>query len=694
MQQYTGTVPQVPQAPNGGGYDEAATPLETLVAWVEDAEEASDAARKAAERDRDYFDGKQLTAAEKATLRKRGQPDVVINRIQPKVLFLKGWEATNRTDPRAFPRNPQDEGASEAATDALRFVADRTELGPKLSTTWEHMLIEGFGGVELVIEQGRDGPDIDIKQWDWDRLFYDPHSRKLDFSDARYLGGYVWMDEAEAKAQWPDAADIIDSTIADASFTQTYDDRPRWKTWVSGKTRKRVRIVQMYHKEGEQWMYCVFAKGGKLDSYPVPFVDQDGRSWCPLMLQSAFVDRDNNRYGLVRTMIDIQDEINKRRSKALHRLAMRQVITERGAVEDEDATKTELARPTGMITVNPGFRFELLDNTSLVAGEISMMNHAEQQIELLGPNAAMQGKDEGAPSGRAIRLNQQSGQTELNALIDQHKQLRRRVYRGIWDLIRQYKREPWWIRVTDNEQNVRFVGINRPVTLKEDLAKNFATKGMQPQQIEEAMQQLAADPMRGPTLDQVVRVENQPTEMWMDITIEDVPDTANVQEEQFNALVQLAPAVTFPPRVYLMASNLRNKKELLEELEGGTESPEEKQAKQAAFQLEMDKAKSEIDKRLAEIEKLRAETRKIDVEADMAQMPQGVIVSPQVVGSQPGAPSPAGLSVAPPAAPPTPQPEPMQQPMPRPAPQSLSLPEGQEPAAPPPFGGVNGQQPL
>ena len=92
-------------------YDEAKTPLETLVSWVEDAEEATDTARKAAERDRDYYDGKQLTSAEKAELRKRGQPDVVINRIKPKIDYLSGFEAANRTDPRAFPRTPNDEEA-------------------------------------------------------------------------------------------------------------------------------------------------------------------------------------------------------------------------------------------------------------------------------------------------------------------------------------------------------------------------------------------------------------------------------------------------------------------------------------------------------------------------------------------------------------------------------------------------------
>jgi len=628
------------QPADAGGYDEAKTPVETLVAWVEDAEEATDAARKAAERDRDYYDGKQLTAAEKAVLRKRGQPDVVINRIKPKVDFLAGFEAANRTDPRAFPRTPQDEDAAEAATDALRYVKDKVDLDLTFSNVWQNMLIEGFGGLELVIEPSADGTnEITVKQWEWDRLFYDPHSRKLDFSDARYVGGYIWMDEEEALelADTDEGREAIERTVGDASFTTTYDDRPRWKTWVSGKSRKRVRVVQMYHKEGGRWMYCVFTKGGKISSMPVPFLDQDGQSWCPMLLQSAYVDRDNNRYGLVRMMIDVQDEINKRRSKALHRLTVQQVVMEDGAVMDVDKVREEMAKPDGVVTVAPGFRFEMLTKAEQLAGELQLLQESKSEIELMGPNSALQGKDHDAPSGRAILANQQSGQTEITLLLDRHRHLKKRTYQKIWDLIRQYKNEQWWVRVTDNEKNVRFVGLNRPVTMKEELAKRMQAQGATPPQIESTLGQLAQDPMRGPMLDQVVRIENQPTQMFMDITIEEVPDAANVQEEQFQALIKLAPAVTFPPKVYLKASALRNKEELLQELEGGQQTPEQIEMAKIKDELTLKGAMAEVDKVIAEAEKAKAEALKIQVETDnlQTQVALGQIVPPTVTKSVP-----------------------------------------------------------
>ena len=618
-----------------GSDDDTGTPVDVLVQWFEDAEEATEEARGKSEQARDYYDGKQLTAKELETLRKRGQPDIVINRIQPKINYLIGYEASNRTDPKAVPRTPNDEEAAGAATDALRFVKDKTDLDQAFSGIWENMLIEGFGGLELVVTPNDDGTDaeIEVVKWDWDRLFYDPHSRKADFSDARYLGGVVWMDRTEAERKWADKSDIFAKTFDTGSDSKTYDDRPAYMQWTQRGARQRVRICQMYHKEDGQWMFCVFTKGGKLDSYPVPFQDQDGRSWCPLLLQSAFVDRMNRRYGLVHCMIGVQDEINKRRSKALHRLTMRQVKAEKGAVDDVEMSKREIAKPDGWIETNPGFEFEVLDASQQIAGEINLLQHAQNEIELMGPNAALQGKDDSAPSGRAIAMNQNSGQTEIGVIADRLLWIKKRTYQRVWDLCRQYKKAEWWVRVTDNEDNVKFVGFNRPVTMGEELQKKAITSGMPPEMAQARLAEIQADPLVAKQLQQPVRTENIPSEMYMDITIEQMPSVANVQQEQFDMLVKFAATMPIPPKLLIKASSFRNKKELLQELEGPPPDPVAAEAQK--IQLEQAIKKTE-----AEIEKIRAEAAKTATEADMLANPMGQVQMPQILppGQAPQAP--------------------------------------------------------
>jgi hypothetical protein len=634
------------QAKDGYSADDDKSYVAKLVEFFEQSEEATEEARKLSEQCRDYYDGKQLTASEKKALQDRGQPDIVINRIQAKIDYLVGYEASNRTDPRAYPRNPTDEDAAEAATDALRYIEDKTQLDQKFTTVWENMLVEGYGGIELTVDE--QSGEIDAVEWDWDRLFYDPHSRKPDFSDARYVGGVIWMDADDAKAKWPEAVEAIEWTVNENTISRTYDDRP-WEKWVSGKTRKRVRIVQMYHREAEQWKWCIFTKGGKLEGGDVPFVDQDGRSWCPMMLQSAYIDRDNRRYGLVKTMIGPQDEINKRRSKALHMLTVKQISLERGAVDDVDMLRTEAAKPDGVIERNPGFELEIIRDDANISGHLQLLQEAKNEIELIGPNAAMLGKQGGGdPSGRAILANQQGGQTEISRLMDRHRSLKRRTFIGIWNLIRQYKNEEWWIRVTDDEKNVEFVGFNRPVTMGEQLGRDMEKKGIPPDQIAEALKQAMADPMQAQAMTQQVGMENVPAQMHMDITIEEVPDVANLAAEQFQGLVELARAgVQLPPKAYVKASNLRNKSEILEEMEA-SENPQAQQQQAEAAAMQMKELMAKVAKLEAETEKLLAEAAKTATEADMMAMPLGQVLMPQIVNGGGPMPQPMPAQQMPP----------------------------------------------
>ena len=72
--------------------DHARLDVGDLCRMFEESEEASLTARKEAERDRDYVDGKQITAEELPQLARRGQPPVIDNRIKTKIDYLVGWK--------------------------------------------------------------------------------------------------------------------------------------------------------------------------------------------------------------------------------------------------------------------------------------------------------------------------------------------------------------------------------------------------------------------------------------------------------------------------------------------------------------------------------------------------------------------------------------------------------------------------
>jgi len=596
---------------------ESSIGIESLRDMFRESEEAGVDARLTSHKCRDYYDGKQWTPEEAAALQKRKQAPIVINRVRRKVDWLRGLEMQSRTDPKAFPRTPNHEQEASSATDALRFVAENTDWDKKRSKIWENILVEGLGGVEIVHENNNRGePEIVLNYYSFDRLFYDPHSKEEDFSDARYKGAVIWSDTDSLKAQYPGKEDIIDGSIRrEDSIDDTFDDKPSRFVW-SDPRRKRVVCVLVYYNRGGEWNWAKFVFGGILEQGASPYRDEDGQSLCPLIMQSAYVDRDNQRYGIVKDMLDPQDEINKRRSKLLHSLNTRQTAAQKGAIKAA-TVKAEMAKPDGHIeydVVDPNSTrapFEVLSNQDQTAGQFQLLQEAKSEIDLMGANSGLAGKGESeSQSGRAILARQQGGMIEIAPLTDGLSQFTRAVYRQIWALVRQLWTEERWLRVTDDERNMKFVGINRPVTLKEEL------EGMQPEEVQAIARRINLVP-NDPRLQMVVRTKNSVAKMDVDIMLEEVPDQVTLQGETFEQLVNLATSMpgSVPPAILIEAApNLKKdiKDKLIEMLEGQSQS--QAQAAEAQAQSEQQKAEADMALSLARASKEQAAAQKQHME--------------------------------------------------------------------------------
>jgi hypothetical protein len=584
----------------GGGMTDKLT---ALVQKFEEAEQSSHEARTESERCRDYYDGRQLTDTEIKALKDRRQPIVIENLIRPKIDYLCGLERQTRTDPRAWPRTQAHEADAEAATDALRYVADDQSIDIKRSAVFQNMLIEGYGGVEVGHAKTGQGLDPAVTHISWDRLFYDPHSALPDFTDARYLGYITWMDASEAKARWQGAEKVIDQTVnkPTGAAYETYDDKPRWAYWADAR-RQRIRIVTIYCREGEVWYRSVFTLAGELEPYaPSPYLDEDGKPDCALIMQSAYVDRDNDRYGLVRDYMTLQDEVNKRRSKFLHLANNRQVRVSNSVGMDAKSVRKELSRPDGVVVAEQG-EVEIISTGDMAAGHFNLLAEAKQAINSVGPNATMQGKAGQDQSGRAIMALQQGGMTEMAPLLDGLRDFNIRLFRAIWCRVRQLWTAERWVRVTDEEKNARFVGLNITKGQSAMMKLGEAYKAGQVDQptAMQYAQQLQADPS-------MMEPMNAVAEMDVDIQIDEVQNAPTLQIEQFEQLAKLAPMAPpqYVPTLFEMmveASNLRNKDKLREILQAAQQqgpSPAD-QLQLAAGQADVEKTQSETARNMAD----------------------------------------------------------------------------------------------
>lgn len=575
--------------------------LDKLKQMATGATDATATARGMAEQARDYYDSYHYTAEEIAALNARKQPVIVSNRIKRKVDAMVGIEQRSRTDPRALPRTPADDASADIATKSLVFVDDDTRFDAKRSAAFENLLVEGYGGVEIGVEMKRGRFEVVVNRLRWEEIFYDPSSREKDFSDAAFIGCMKWMNLDRAVSIYgPEHEEILLATVS-GTDGETYEDRPFRETVFAwgDKSQRRVRIAQMYYLHEGVWHLATFTGGGEINNGPSPYVDEDGNPICPIELMSAYVDRENRRYGVVRDMIWQQDEINKRRSKSLHMLNTRQTATAKGAVSVEKL-KSELAKPDGNVEIDldaaMGARdagipaFQILQNNDQLAGHFQLLVEAKNEIDMLGPNASLLGQLQGDQSGRAIMAQQQAGLVELSPIYDALRDWTLRVYRQMWMRIRQFWTEERFIRITDDAQAPQFLSVN-------------VIQGI--------------DMMGQPV------VANAIAQMGVDIVIDEAPDIVTLRQEEFEQLSTLAQqGIPIPPEMLIEASSVRNKQRLLEMMNQQRQQAMQAQQQAAAMEGQMRQAETQAKVITAEAKAARdmAEAQKTSAEVPQVQI--------------------------------------------------------------------------
>ncbi len=212
----------------------------------------------------------------------------------------------------------------------------------------------------------------------------------------------------------------------------------------------------------------------------------------------------------------------------------------------------------GFVEYTPGMKFEVRENADLAEGQFKLLQEATLALSATGPNEALLGNT-GDLSGRAKQLDQQGGAIQLGKQDDAIRFWQKRVTMATFSRMKQFWTAEQYIRVTEGEK-VQFTPLNS--TYPPDHPHVRAGR-VQPGQ-----------PM------------NALPELDMDIIIDEAPEVATIQQEDFQTMASLAgdAKVPIPPQALISASSLSSakKKEILDAMSGklpdGTEIPPQVQA--------------------------------------------------------------------------------------------------------------------
>lgn len=189
--------------------------------WLDEAEE-----------DFAFAVGKQWRDEDKTTLDRAGVPALTINKIQPNIFLVSGYQRQNRPDIVAYPEGDEDSLSAEIATRLIKNAMKISNGEYKVSEQFEDGVICGEGWLEPYIDYTKDlvNGELFIKKTSPLNVFVDPASVEYDLSDAEFV---IKVSRGLTKNQvyklFPDKKSIIDK-ISNGTLTINSGDNTTKQT--------------------------------------------------------------------------------------------------------------------------------------------------------------------------------------------------------------------------------------------------------------------------------------------------------------------------------------------------------------------------------------------------------------------------------------------------------------------------------
>lgn len=508
--------------------------LSQLESWFQDANTFDKTWKDQSREMYSWYHGHQWTGEEIDTLKERNQAVTTFNHIAPTIDSIIGGERVNRPKIRMAGRTLDDEQVAEVKTNLYDYIQYSTKTDDEFDKAILDCLVAGRGTLYVNPIVNEDGSSKILHQFiDYRDMIVDPLSKRDDLSDARYVTYAVYVDNDILAKNFKEYIPEEDGTPKAFSFDSSSEDC----MWYENNNRNRPRMITTwYADENGDISVAIWIKGKILYSKTKPY----DMNRYPYMQITYKRDLDNAPYGLVRTMISAQEEINKRHSKALHYLNSSQVLAEENAFKDINEAMKTLAKPNGITILSDGAlaesRVQIVPTAQLAQSQIEMMQIAEQKLlASAGVNQAYVGQAGQYQSAKSMNMSINSAQNTLIPFLNKVRIGRFILAELTMKLVPQYMREKQLLRILNVNGSYSFMPVNQIQALDDGtIAK---------------INDLSSDDV--------------------DVIIEDAPRGLNEKEEQFNQLLTIQGQTqrALPMEILLRYSSLKDKYQLSKELE-------------------------------------------------------------------------------------------------------------------------------
>lgn len=463
----------------------------------------------------DFYDNIQWSAEDAQTLEDRGQVPLVYNVISASVDWITGSEKRTRTDAKVLPRRKEDAKPAQRKTELMKYLADVNRSPFARSRAFEDAVRVGIGWMEDGFDADSDGEPLYTRYENWRNILHDSAAIDPDLSDARYIFRMKWFDLDIISAIFPERIGVLRNAaqlspgvngldeLSDEITDQHEIELDHAKTAsvassnIGTYERQRVRVIEAWvrvpttteklrggvfsgeiydpfssaHKEAVasgdseivkrptmRMHVAIFTTAGMLYFGPSPY----RHNQFPLTpIWGYRRGRNNLPYGIIRRLKDIQVDVNKRASKALHILSTNKVVIDEGAVKDIDAFAEEVSRPDSILVVKAGSRVDLNAERELAQGHLELMSRSIGMIQQAsGVTDEVLGRTTNAVSGIAIQRRQEQGSLATAKFFDNLMFAEQVRGEKVLANIEQFMSEKKSFRITNTRGTPQYVDIN------------------------------------------------------------------------------------------------------------------------------------------------------------------------------------------------------------------------------------------
>lgn len=444
----------------------------------------------------DYYDSNQLDQETLAELSQKGIGPLITNLVKPTVDVVLGMEAKTRSDWRVNGDDDASMPVAEALSQKLHESERETRADRACSDAYGAQIKAGLGWVEVSRNSDPFAYPYRVASVHRREMFWDWLRREPDIKDGRYLIRKRWFDTDAVTAFMPQHKALIEgvgagwsrqwlerNSSAGTVYAQSLDVERGWnledyewrdtvrgriclfevwyRVWCRGYVLKLPdqRVVEL---DMQNPVHIAAVGNGVLKPQPAVYSKLRKSIWVgPHKLtdrayQSRTLpyvpfwgyqeDTTSVPYGLIRSMISPQDEINARRQKMLWLLSARRLTIDSDALSDKHNSIAdvlhELNRPDAAIVLNPARQnkdaINIDSNLQLSAQQFKMMEEAKQSLQqAAGVYQAMLGANSNAQSGLAITSLVEQGTMTLAEINDNYRYSRQRVGELLVELNRE-----------------------------------------------------------------------------------------------------------------------------------------------------------------------------------------------------------------------------------------------------------------